>query len=134
MTYPKTEAKVNFTNIDKEITKYWEENDTFKKVTESNKKGDNFILFDGPATPSSIPHMGHLGVSSMKDLVCRYNNMLGKKVIHKLGWDVHGLPTEVMVEKSTGKQTKELVSELGIEKFCDMCRNGVMKYVNEWKD
>ena len=134
MTYPKTEAKVNFTNIDKEITKYWEENNTFKKVTESNKKGDNFILFDGPATPSSIPHMGHLGVSSMKDLVCRYNNMLGKKVIHKLGWDVHGLPTEVMVEKSTGKQTKELVSELGIEKFCDMCRNGVMKYVNEWKD
>jgi isoleucyl-tRNA synthetase len=65
-------------------------------------------------------------------MVCRYNNMLGHNVIHKLGWDVHGLPTEVMVEKATGKQAKDLVAEFGIEKFCDMCRDGVMKYVGEW--
>lgn len=132
MPYPKTESKANFPELEKQISEFWKSDDTFNKVQDKNRDGNVFRFFDGPATPSSIPHIGHLGVSAVKDMVCRYQSMLGNNVIHKLGWDVHGLPTEVMVEKATGKQSKDLVAELGLEKFCDMCRNGVMKYVNDW--
>ena len=132
MSYPKTEAKANFPELEKQISEFWVADDTFHRVSEKNKGGKPFRFFDGPATPSSIPHIGHLGVSAVKDMVCRYNNMLGNNVIHKLGWDVHGLPTEVMVEKATGKQAKDIVAESGLEKFCDMCRSGVMKYVDDW--
>lgn len=132
MAYPKTDPKPNFPQLEKEISAVWKDENTFHQVREKNKNGKPFRFFDGPATPSSIPHIGHLGVSAVKDMVCRYNNMLGHNVIHKLGWDVHGLPTEVMVEKATGRQSKDLVAEYGLEKFCDMCREGVMKYVNDW--
>ncbi|HOY47187.1 MAG TPA: isoleucine--tRNA ligase [Alphaproteobacteria bacterium] len=132
MAYPKTDPRANFPELEKQVSEFWKSDNTFNKLKDKNKGGNVFRFFDGPATPSSIPHIGHLGVSAMKDAVCRYRNMLGNNVIHKLGWDVHGLPTEVMVEKSTGKQSKELVSEFGIEKFCDMCRSGVMKYVSDW--
>ncbi|GHT00053.1 hypothetical protein FACS189421_11590 [Bacteroidia bacterium] len=130
--YPNVSAKPDFPSIEKEILAVWATDGTFHKVRVKNADGKIFRFFDGPATPSSIPHMGHVGVSSVKDMVCRYRWMRGENVQHKLGWDVHGLPTEVMVEKATGKQAKELVAELGIEKFCDMCRTGVMKYVGEW--
>ncbi|MDR0726919.1 MAG: isoleucine--tRNA ligase [Rickettsiales bacterium] len=132
MAYPKTEPKANFPQVEKEVSAFWKSDNTFHRVREKNANGETFRFFDGPATPSSIPHIGHLGISAVKDMVCRYNWMKGKNVIHKLGWDVHGLPTEVMVEKATGKQSKELVAQYGIEKFCDMCREGVMKYVDEW--
>lgn len=133
MKYPKTEPKANFPEIDKKMLEFWRENNTFHNVRDKNKNGKTFRFFDGPATPSSIPHIGHLGISAVKDMICRYRWMRGDNVEHRLGWDVHGLPTEVMVEKATGKQSKELVAELGIEKFCDMCRSGVMKYVGEWE-
>lgn len=132
MAYPKTEPKANFPQVEQEVSAFWKSDNTFHRVREKNANGATFRFFDGPATPSSIPHIGHLGVSAVKDMVCRYNWMKGNNVIHKLGWDVHGLPTEVMVEKATGKQSKQLVAELGLEKFCDMCREGVMKYVNDW--
>lgn len=132
MVYPKTDPKANFPQVEQEVSAFWKSDNTFHRVREKNANGAAFRFFDGPATPSSIPHIGHLGVSAVKDMVCRYNWMKGNNVIHKLGWDVHGLPTEVMVEKATGKQSKQLVAELGLEKFCDMCREGVMKYVNDW--
>lgn len=132
MSYPKTDVKANFPEIEATVADFWKSDDTFHRVRAKNENGPTFRFFDGPATPSSIPHIGHLGVSAVKDMVCRYNWMRGNNVIHQLGWDVHGLPTEVMVEKATGKQSKELVAEFGIEKFCDMCRSGVMKYVGEW--
>lgn len=132
MSYPKTESKVDFQKIEQIVLKNWENNDIFKQIKNNNKNGERFLFFDGPVTPSSIPHTGHLGVSSVKDMVCRYNYMKGKNVVHKLGWDVHGLPTEIMVEKLTNKQTKDLVKEFGISKFCEMCKTGVMRYVEEW--
>ncbi|HNY25166.1 MAG TPA: isoleucine--tRNA ligase [Alphaproteobacteria bacterium] len=132
MAYPKTDARANFPELEKQVSEFWKSDNTFKRVKDKNRDGNMFRFFDGPITPSALPHLGHLGVSAAKDMVCRYQNMLGKNVVHKLGWDVHGLPTEVMVEKATGKQSKDLVAEFGIEKFCDMCRDGVMKYVNEW--
>ncbi len=132
MSYPKTEPKANFLDIEKQIAKSWQDNKTFNTLRNSRIDGKVFRFFDGPATPSSIPHAGHMGVSAVKDMVCRYHWMKGENVQQKLGWDVHGLPTEVMVEKATGKQAKDLVAELGLEKFCDMCKTGVMKYVGEW--
>ncbi len=132
MTYPKTDAKANFVEIEKNMTEFWAADNTFAKLQEKNANGKRFLFFDGPATPSSIPHIGHLGVSAVKDMVCRFNNMRGRNVVHQLGWDVHGLPTEVMVEKELGMQTKDIVAKYGIEEFCNMCRRGVMKYVGEW--
>ncbi len=133
MSYTKTDVKADFPKIEKQISKFWNENNTFQAAKEKNKNGKRFLFFDGPATPSSIPHIGHLGVSAVKDMVVRFNYMNGRNVVHQLGWDVHGLPTEVMGAKELNMQTKDIVAEFGIEKFCDMCRTGVMKYVSEWK-
>ncbi len=133
MKYPKTDAKPNFTDVEKSISAFWESDKTFDKLKEQNKDGKRFLFFDGPATPSSIPHIGHLSISAAKDMVCRFNNMRGHNVVHQLGWDVHGLPTEVMVEKELNMQTKDIVAKYGMEEFCNMCKRGVMKYVGEWE-
>ncbi|MGI5845576.1 MAG: isoleucine--tRNA ligase [Alphaproteobacteria bacterium] len=136
MSYPKTEPKANFPQLENQVLDYWQKNNIFHKTISASaakKPRINFTFYDGPPTPSSKPHVGHLGVSAIKDMVFRYRTMQGNYVIHQFGWDVHGLPAEVTVEKQTGSKSIDIVAKDGIETFCDMCRNGIMLYADEWR-
>lgn len=132
MAYPKTETKANFPEMERETIAFWRSDDTFHKSLNRTKLGHPFSFYDGPPFGNGLPHWGHLGVSSIKDMVSRYQTMRGKHVMRELGWDCHGLPAENSVEKKQGKSAKDIVAESGIAAFCDMCRDDVMTYTNEW--
>ena len=132
MSYKKTEPKVNFAELEHQVLDFWRENDTFHKSLNKNKMGEHFNFYDGPPFANGLPHWGHLGVSSIKDMVSRFQTMRGKYVERELGWDCHGLPAENSVEKKQGRTAKTIVAEDGIAAFCDMCRKDVMTYSNEW--
>ena len=132
MTYKKTEPKANFPELEHEVLGFWRENDTFHKSLSKTKMGEPFNFYDGPPFANGLPHFGHLGISSIKDMVSRYKTMCGKHVERELGWDCHGLPAENAVEKDLHKSAKDIVAEQGLGAFCDMCRTGVMKYSTEW--
>lgn len=133
MAYPKTEPKADFPKMEHEILAFWRSDDTFHKSLNQTKLGHPFSFYDGPPFGNGLPHWGHLGVSTIKDMVCRYQTMIGKHVVRELGWDCHGLPAENSVEKKQGKRAKDIVAEQGIETFCNMCRDGVLTYTKEWE-
>jgi len=132
MPYQKTEPKANFTEIEHNIINFWRENDIFHKSLNKTKLGHPFNFYDGPPFGNGLPHLGHLGVSAIKDMISRFQTMNGKYVVRELGWDCHGLPAENSVEKKQGRTAKKIVEEDGIAAFCDMCRADVMTYTNEW--
>ncbi len=132
MAYPKTDVRVNFSDLEHKVLEYWRENNTFHKSLEQTKQGHPFSFFDGPPFANGLPHWGHLGVSVVKDMVSRFQTMNGKYVRRELGWDCHGLPAENSVEKKRGQAAKDIVANDGIAAFCDMCRSDVMTYTNEW--
>ena len=132
MAYPKTEPKANFPKLEQEIIAFWRSDDTFHKSLNRTKLGHPFSFYDGPPFGNGLPHLGHLGVSAIKDMVSRYQTMRGRHVERELGWDCHGLPAENSVEKKHGKSAKDIVATDGIGAFCDMCRTDVLTYTNEW--
>ena len=132
MAYPKTDVRVNFSDLEHRVLEYWRENNTFHKSLEQTKQGHPFSFFDGPPFANGLPHWGHLGVSVVKDMVSRFQTMNGKFVRRELGWDCHGLPAENSVEKKQARAAKDIVANDGIDAFCDMCRTDVMTYTNEW--
>ena len=132
MAYPKTDVRMNFSDLEHKVLEYWRENNTFHKSLEQTKQGHPFSFFDGPPFANGLPHWGHLGVSVVKDMVSRFQTMNGKYVRRELGWDCHGLPAENSVEKKRGQAAKDIVANDGIAAFCDMCRSDVMTYTNEW--
>ena len=132
MAYPKTEPKADFPKLEQEMLTFWRSDDTFHKSLNQTKLGHPFSFYDGPPFANNLPHWGHLGVSAVKDMVGRYQTMLGKHVVRELGWDCHGLPAEASVEKKQGRQAKDIVATDGIAAFCGMCRNDVLTYSNEW--
>lgn len=133
MAYPKTDPKANFVQLEQEVLAFWRKDDTFHKSLNKTKLGHPFSFYDGPPFGNGIPHWGHLGVSSIKDMVSRYQTMKGRYVVRELGWDCHGLPAENSVEKKQGKQAKDIVAEQGIDAFCDMCKTDVLTYTKEWE-
>ncbi len=133
MAYPKTDAKPNFPALEQEILAFWRADDTFHKSLNQTKQGHPFSFYDGPPFGNGLPHWGHLGVSVVKDMVCRFQTMQGKHVRRELGWDCHGLPAENSVEKKQGRPAKDIVADDGIAAFCDMCRADVMTYTSEWE-
>ncbi len=133
MPYPKTEPRADFPVLEHDILAWWRADDTFHKTLEKTKQGHPFSFFDGPPFGNGLPHWGHLGVSAVKDMVCRYQTMKGRYVRRELGWDCHGLPAENSVEKQQGRPAKDIVATDGIAAFCKMCHDDVQRYTKEWE-
>ncbi|MFL0245362.1 isoleucine--tRNA ligase [Candidatus Clostridium stratigraminis] len=132
--YKKVESSKSFVDMEKDVLKLWEEKDVIKKNFDMNKDGEYFTFYDGPPTANGKPHIGHVITRVMKDLIPRYKVMKGYKVLRKAGWDTHGLPVELEVEKSLGISGKPQIEEYGVEDFIKKCKGSVFTYVQQWKD
>ncbi len=132
--YADVKAKPDFVEVEKEILKFWEENNTFEKSVHDRDGAAEFVFYDGPPFANGTPHYGHIMVSYVKDVVARYQTMNGKKVERRLGWDCHGLPAEMSAEKQLGVSGRKQIEEFGVEKFNDFCRSDVLKYSGIWVD
>ncbi len=126
-------SRVNFPEVDAGILQYWKDKDVFHRTETEREDGPLFTLFEGPPTANGSPGIHHVLARVFKDVICRYRTMKGYRVLRKGGWDTHGLPVELEVEKSLGLSTKREVEEYGIEKFNQRCRESVFHYLKEWE-
>ncbi|OYT60498.1 hypothetical protein B6U81_04710, partial [Thermoplasmatales archaeon ex4484_30] len=124
----------NYPKMEEEILKYWESNNIFEKSLEKNKEKAKFVFLEGPPTANGLPHPGHVLTRTVKDVVLRYKTMKGFYVERKAGWDTHGLPVEIEVEKILGLKNKQELEKYGIEKFNEKCKESVFKYEKAWRD
>ncbi len=132
--YQKVNSDLNFVEREKEVGKFWQENDIFRKSMESRKQGSTYTFYDGPPTANGKPHIGHVLTRVIKDMIPRYRTMKGYYVPRKAGWDTHGLPVELEVEKLLGLNGKEQIEEYGMEPFIKKCKESVWKYKGMWED
>ena len=132
--YQKVSTNLNFVEREKEVLKFWQENEIFEKSIDERKEGETFTFYDGPPTANGKPHIGHVLTRVVKDIIPRYQTMKGKKVLRKAGWDTHGLPVELEVEKLLGLDGKEQIEEYGLEPFIKKCKESVWKYKGMWED
>ena len=130
--YKKVSANLNFVDREKAVEEFWKENKIFEKTCE--KKGPSYVFYDGPPTANGKPHIGHVLTRVIKDLIPRYRTMKGYQVPRKAGWDTHGLPVELEVEKLLGLDGKEQIEEYGLEPFIEKCKESVWKYKGMWED
>ena len=131
--YNKVELPNGFVGLEKEITNLWTARNVIKKNFDMNQDGEYFTFYDGPPTANGRPHVGHVLTRVMKDIIPRYKVMKGYKVIRKAGWDTHGLPVELEIEKKLGISGKEQIEEYGVEKFVKECKESVFTYVSMWE-
>ncbi len=131
--YKKVELSKGFVGMEKEVANLWKENNVIKKNFDMNQDGEYFTFYDGPPTANGRPHVGHVLTRVMKDIIPRYKVMKGYKVIRKAGWDTHGLPVELEIEKKLGISGKEQIESYGVEKFVTECKESVFTYVNMWE-
>ncbi|MCX8129974.1 MAG: isoleucine--tRNA ligase [Clostridia bacterium] len=131
--YEKVSTNLNFIDREQEVLKYWKENEIFKKSIESRENGPTFTFYDGPPTANGKPHIGHILTRVIKDIIPRYKTMKGYKVLRKAGWDTHGLPVELEVEKVLGISGKPDIEKYGVEPFIKKCKESVWKYETEWR-
>ncbi len=129
----KPAGQPDFPKIEKEVLKYWEECEVFKKSVESRKGAKDFIFYDGPPFATGLPHYGHLLAGTIKDVVPRYQTMLGRHCERTFGWDCHGLPVEYEMEKELKLSGKKAIEDYGIDKFNEACRGIVLRYTAEWE-
>ncbi len=132
--YQKVSTDLNFVDREKEVEKFWKENDIFKKSMENRKEGPTYTFYDGPPTANGKPHIGHVLTRVIKDMIPRYRTMKGYMVPRKAGWDTHGLPVELEVEKLLGLDGKEQIEEYGLDPFISKCKESVWKYKGMWED
>lgn len=133
--YKKVDSKLDFVGNEEKILKFWQEKNIVDKALNLNKdSGKNFVLHDGPPTANGKPHIGHVLTRAMKDVIPRYKSMKGYYIFRKAGWDTHGLPVEVEVEKELGLNGKKDIENYGIDKFIDLCKSSVWKYKSMWED
>ena len=132
--YQKVPTNMNFVEREKNIEKFWEDNEIFKKSMEHRKEGETYTFYDGPPTANGKPHIGHVLTRVIKDMIPRYRTMKGCMVPRKAGWDTHGLPVELEVEKMLGLDGKEQIEEYGLEPFINHCKESVWKYKGMWED
>ena len=131
--YKKVELPKGFVGMEKEVADLWKNKNVIKKNFDMNQDGEYFTFYDGPPTANGRPHVGHVLTRVMKDIIPRYKVMKGYKVIRKAGWDTHGLPVELEIEKKLGISGKEQIEEYGVEKFVKECKDSVFTYVNMWE-
>ncbi|MBQ2027864.1 MAG: isoleucine--tRNA ligase [Clostridia bacterium] len=132
--YSKVTTDLNFTAREKEILQFWKDNSIEEKSFHLRDGKDNFTFFDGPPTANGKPHIGHVLTRAIKDLIPRYQTMKGKSVLRIAGWDTHGLPVELEVEKKLGLDGKPQIEQYGIEPFIKQCKESVWKYLHLWED
>ena len=132
--YQKVNTDMNFVGREKEIEKFWKDNDIFNKSMEHRKEGKTYTFYDGPPTANGKPHIGHVLTRVIKDMIPRYRTMKGYYVPRKAGWDTHGLPVELEVEKELGLDGKEQIEKYGLEPFIKKCKESVWKYKGMWED
>ena len=131
--YKKVELPKGYVGMEQEVSNLWKEKDIIKKNFDMNKGKKYFVFYDGPPTANGMPHVGHIETRVMKDIIPRYKVMKGYYVPRKAGWDTHGLPVELEIEKKLGISGKEQIEEYGVEKFVKECKESVFKYVGEWE-
>ena len=134
MVYEKVIPDMKFVEREKEVEKFWKDNDIFQKSIDSRKEGPTYTFYDGPPTANGKPHIGHVLTRVIKDMIPRYRAMKGYMVPRKAGWDTHGLPVELEVEKLLGLDGKEQIEEYGLEPFIKKCKESVWKYKGMWED
>ncbi len=134
MMFKPVKPKVDFVKLEEGVLSFWKEKDVFKKQLELRAKSKKFIFLEGPPTANGKPHMGHVLTRTIKDTVCRYKAMAGYYVPRKAGWDCHGLPVEIEVEKKLGITRKKEIESYGIDKFNKMCKESVFTYEKAWKE
>ena len=132
--YRKVPTDLNFVEREKEIEKFWEEHDVFQKSMDNRKDAETYTFYDGPPTANGKPHIGHVLTRVIKDMIPRYRTMKGYDVPRKAGWDTHGLPVELEVEKKLGLDGKEQIEEYGLEPFIKYCKESVWQYKGMWED
>ena len=132
--YKEISPNVNFVENEKEIKKFWDDEKIFEKSIDSRAKGEPYVFYDGPPTANGKPHIGHVLTRVIKDMIPRYRTMKGYMVPRKAGWDTHGLPVELEVEKMLGLDGKEQIEKYGLEPFIDHCKESVWKYKGMWED
>ena len=131
--YKKVPTTLNFVEREKETLKFWKDNRIFEKSVELRKGAPAYTFFDGPPTANGKPHIGHVLTRAMKDIIPRYKTMRGYDVLRKAGWDTHGLPVELEVEKELGLDGKEQIEQYGVIPFIQKCKESVWKYKGEWE-
>ena len=132
--YQKVDTNLNFVDREKKVEEFWKENHIFEKSMENRKEGPTYTFYDGPPTANGKPHIGHVLTRVIKDMIPRYRAMKGYMVPRKAGWDTHGLPVELEVEKKLGLDGKEQIEEYGMEPFIQQCKESVWKYKGMWED
>ncbi|MDD6106083.1 MAG: isoleucine--tRNA ligase [Ruminococcus sp.] len=132
--YQKVDTNLNFVDREKQVEKFWKENHIFEKSMEDRKDDPAYMFYDGPPTANGKPHIGHVLTRVIKDMIPRYRTMKGYMVPRKAGWDTHGLPVELEVEKKLGLDGKEQIEEYGMEPFIQQCKESVWKYKGMWED
>ncbi len=132
--YKKVEGDLNFVAREKQIKLFWKEHNIFKKSIDMRSKANSYVFYDGPPTANGKPHIGHVLTRTIKDMIPRYKTMKGYMVPRKAGWDTHGLPVELEVEKMLGIDGKDQIEKYGLEPFINKCKESVWKYKGMWED
>ncbi len=132
--YDKVSTDLKFVDREKEVLSFWKENHVFEKSVELRRGAPAYTVFDGPPTANGKPHIGHVLTRSIKDIIPRFRTMKGYDVLRKAGWDTHGLPVELEVEKELGLDGKEQIEQYGVEPFIEGCKRSVWKYKSEWEE
>ena len=131
--YDKVPTNLNFVEREVQTEQFWKEHDIFGKSIKAREGAPVFTFYDGPPTANGKPHIGHIITRAVKDLIPRYKTMKGYKVLRKAGWDTHGLPVELEVEKSLGLDGKPQIEDYGVEPFIAKCKESVWTYEKEWR-
>ena len=132
--YKKVSTDMNFVEREKQVEKFWEDNQIFEKSMKVREGNPSYVFYDGPPTANGKPHIGHVETRVIKDMIPRYRTMKGYQVPRKAGWDTHGLPVELEVEKKLGLDGKDQIEKYGVEPFIKQCKESVWKYEGMWED
>ena len=132
MSYPTVDSQPSFPRLEREVMAFWEADKTFEASIAARADADEYVFYDGPPFANGLPHYGHLLTGFVKDAVPRYRTMRGQKVDRRFGWDCHGLPAEVVVEKELGISGHPAIAKYGIDKFNDACRTSVLRFTDDW--